>query len=265
MAVWVWAIVALAGAVAVGILLFRMVFVPWGTRWGATPDECQARMAGDGFFDEDANGRRRVVMTRAVSIAAPEESVWPWVAQLGRGAGFYSFDRIDNGGKRSAQHVVSWIPAPALGDASAIGYLRHVEPGRELAWWVPGERFLGADTRMVANLRVSAEGDGARLVIRMSADAMGRTAGLVRNGFILVDSLMARRQLLGIKERAERYGTRREDPERPETRARDQFQRYEVVYAAGGAAGVPGKERAVLWHERAVEDLHERFGRAASD
>ena len=42
--------------------------------------------------------------------------------------------------------------------------------------------------------------------------------------------------------------------------ARDQFQRYEVMFAAGDRAGVPGKERAALWHERAIHDLGARFG-----
>jgi len=78
--------------------------------------------------------------------------------------------------------------------------------------------------------------------------------------FAFVDSLMARRQLLGIRDRAEAFGARLKDPERPETGARDQFQRYEVVFAAGDLAGVPGKERAALWHERAIHDLGARFG-----
>jgi hypothetical protein len=200
-----WVLVGLVGAAAFVVVLFRFVFVPWGTRWGATPAEGEPAMAGDVFLEDDPGDGRRIVMTRAISVGAPVETVWPWVAQLGRGAGFYSYDRLDNGGKTSARHVVSWVPAPALGDASATGYLRHVEPGVELAWWVPGERFLGAET----------------------------------------------------------FGARLEDPERPETGARDQFQSYEVVFAAGDRAGVPGKEHAALWHERAIHDLGARFGSSA--
>ena len=39
--------------------------------------------------------------THAITIDAPLEQVWPWVAQMGAGrAGWYSWDAIDNGGTR---------------------------------------------------------------------------------------------------------------------------------------------------------------------
>ena len=109
-----------------------LVFLRWGTRWGSTSEERARRMPGDGYL-EGGHGER-VVMTRAQSIRARPETVWPWLAQLGRGAGWYSFDRLDNGGKGSARHIVSWIPEPQVGDASAVGYLRYLEPGRALVW-----------------------------------------------------------------------------------------------------------------------------------
>jgi hypothetical protein len=35
--------------------------------------------------------------TRAVTVAAPPEQVWPWLVQLGYGrGGWYSYDWIDN-------------------------------------------------------------------------------------------------------------------------------------------------------------------------
>ena len=37
--------------------------------------------------------------THAITIDAPPEQVWPWIAQMGAGrAGWYSWDAIDNGG-----------------------------------------------------------------------------------------------------------------------------------------------------------------------
>ena len=44
------------------------------------------------------------------------------------------------------------------------------------------------------------------------------------------------------------------DPARPETGARDQFQSYEVIYASGDRAGVPGKEHAARWRMAAEAD-----------
>lgn len=98
--------------------LLAVLIVRWGTRWGATQEECAGLMPGDSFLE--GGPATRVRMTRAVSIAAPPEVVWPWLAQMGRGAGFYSIDRLDNGGKRSADHIVSWIPTPRLGDDGVI-------------------------------------------------------------------------------------------------------------------------------------------------
>jgi hypothetical protein len=209
-------------------------------------------MPGDSYLD--GGPAARVAMTRAVSIRAHPETVWPWLAQLGRGAGWYSIDRLDNGGKVSALHLVSWVPEPRLGDASPIGYLRHLEPGGRLVWWLRGLRFLAATTRLVVDMRLTPKGETSRVVIRISADASGTTARLALLVFQFIDSLMAIRQLVGIRERAELYGARAADPEHPETGARDQYQLYEVIYADGTRAGTPGKELAARWRQTAIED-----------
>lgn len=248
----------LAALVALGSLLAVL-----GMSWGATADERRAPLPGDGWLPQEP-GRMRIAMTRAVTIAAPVDDVWPWVAQLGRGAGWYSYDAVDNGRRGSASHLVSWIPAPRLGDASAIGYIRHLEPNRSVAWWAPGERWLGADVRMVAAYQVSADGDMTRLVQRITGHGTGWSKTAVKLLFAVADALMSRRQLLGIRHRAERFGTRSEDPEHPETGRRDQFQVYGCFYADGGHAGVPGKEAGARWRERALAELGPQMGAANS-
>jgi hypothetical protein len=41
--------------------------------------------------------------THAITIDAPPEQVWPWIAQMGAGRwGWYSWDAIDNGGRHRA-------------------------------------------------------------------------------------------------------------------------------------------------------------------
>jgi hypothetical protein len=92
------------------------------------------------------------------------------------------------------------------------------------------------------------------LVIRISADATGPLARLALGLFEVIDTIMARRQLLGIKERVETYGVRAADPEHPENGRRDQYQLYEVIYASGQTAGVPGQEKASLWRRMAIQD-----------
>lgn len=228
------------------------VFLRWGSRWGSTPAERALELPGDAYLE--GGPARRLAMTRAVSIRASPESVWPWLVQLGRGAGWYSIDGLDNRGRTSARHIVSWIPEARLGDASPIGYLRQIEPGREMVWWLRGLRFAGARARLVVDMRLTPEDSGTRLVIRASADATGPTARVALLIFQFIDSIMARRQLLGIRQRVESYGARRADPADPETGARDQYQLYEVIYASGERAGRRGKEHAEYWRQAAIED-----------
>ena len=86
---------ALLVMLVVGVYLF----LEWGSNWGSTDEEQGARMPGDAFLD--GRPSRRLAMTRAVTINASPEIVWPWLAQIGRGAGWYSYDWLDNGGKAS--------------------------------------------------------------------------------------------------------------------------------------------------------------------
>ena len=86
----------LVAVMVVLVLCFR-VFCAWGRGWGASPEECAGVMTGDAYLAGGPSAR--VVMTRAVSITATPVMVWPWMAQLGRGAGWYSYEYLDNGGK----------------------------------------------------------------------------------------------------------------------------------------------------------------------
>jgi hypothetical protein len=252
-AILVWALAFGLLTILLALLLVTVVIL-WGAQWGSTAEERAAEMPGDAWFE---GGRRApVALTRAVSIRAPPETVWLWLEQLGRGAGWYSHDRLDNGGRISARHIVSWIPEPRIGDASPIGYLRHFVPGREIAWWLGGIRFVGSTARLVASFRVTSGELGSRLVVRMScdSDSAGPPGWVGLLVFRFIDSIMAVKQLKGILWRSERFGAPREDPERPETGERDQFQLYEVIYASGARAGVPGKEMAAEWRAAAVAD-----------
>jgi hypothetical protein len=56
-------------------------------------------------------------VTHAITIDAPIERVWPWLAQMGSDrAGWYSWDAIDNGAKPSASSIVPSLQDVACGD-----------------------------------------------------------------------------------------------------------------------------------------------------
>lgn len=234
------------------LALLGVALLLWGTRWGSTPDERARAMPGDEYLR--GGPRVRLAMTRAIMIQAPPERVWPWIAQLGRGAGWYSVDWLDNGRKTSAWHLVSWVPEPSLGDATAIGYLRHIDPGRTVAWWLGGGRFLGSRARLVSCYLLCGEGRDARLVSRISADTSGPLAPIAMLAFACIDSIMARRQLVGLRDRVEHCERNPTTPKDPETGDRGQYQLYEICYASGESAGVQGKEEGARWRRAAIKD-----------
>ena len=55
---------------------------PWHRRWGATEEEAGMPLPGDDLVPEPGYQH-----TRAVTIRAPAEAVWPWLAQIGQDRG----------------------------------------------------------------------------------------------------------------------------------------------------------------------------------
>ncbi len=84
-------------------------------------------------------------VTHAITIYTPLESVWPWLAQMGGGrAGWYSYDRIDNGGHPSAESILTEYQQIAPGDvlpaipgATDAFRVAEVEVPRHLVLTVP--------------------------------------------------------------------------------------------------------------------------------
>ena len=106
-------------------------------RWGATDDEVAATLLGD-----DRQPEPDYVSTRALTIAAPPERVWPWLVQVGRGrAGFYSDDLLDNGAVPSAQDDRRRAAAAAT-SGSGSRWPRRITPRtafRVAEVWAPHE------------------------------------------------------------------------------------------------------------------------------
>jgi hypothetical protein len=71
--------------------LFLIGVRPWALRWGASDEEAHARLPGDELIDAATQS------TRAITIDAPAERVWPWLLQLGQDrGGFYSYTLLEN-------------------------------------------------------------------------------------------------------------------------------------------------------------------------
>jgi len=122
---------AALAAAASGYALYRR----WQLRWGATEAEGGAALPGD-----DVVATPWFSATRGLTIGAPPERVWPWIVQMGgyTRAGWYSFDRFDNGGRPSARRIVPELQDLAVGDvmptsADGSGFpVEAIDPGRRL-------------------------------------------------------------------------------------------------------------------------------------
>jgi hypothetical protein len=129
---------ATAGAALIAIGWYIRVVRPWTKHWGATDEEVERPMPGDSIVDH-----ADYVATRAVTIQAPPEDVWPWLVQIGSGrAGWYSYDRLDNAGVPSATEVLPEFQSLAVGQlvpmvpGDDVGvWVKEIEPGRRVLWW----------------------------------------------------------------------------------------------------------------------------------
>jgi hypothetical protein len=187
-----------AGALGV-IPLYMLAIRPWHLRWGATDEEVHRAMPGD-----EICANPHLDSTRAVTVQATPEQIWPWIVQIGRGrAGWYSYDFIDNPGRRSAEEILPAFQQLKAGDRIPTGMgqgflVVDVEPNRHLALQVGPQGSITfalypdgpASTRLVTRVRV-------RWNLRNPKDAAA--AVVVDPG----DFIMMRKMMLGIKRRAE--------------------------------------------------------------
>lgn len=128
----------IAGAAGIAALVYAAWARPRLMRWGATDEEVSGPYPGADLVPE---GERSPTM--AVTIDASPDQVWPWLVQLGgdRG-GWYSWDRLDNGGRPSATEV-----HPEWQDLACGDYVKYwTRKGPVDAWQVAvlePNRFLG--------------------------------------------------------------------------------------------------------------------------
>jgi hypothetical protein len=179
-------------------------------QWGATDDELNVALPGD-----DLVPTADLTATRAVTVRAPADRVWPWIAQLGQErGGFYSYDFLENlvgCDIHSAEQVVPEWQSIEVGDTVHLHpevalVVAVVEQGRALVLrgGVPiGRTPPPYDCTWAFVLRDQADGS-TRLVVRERYGYSRRWARLLVEPTELISFLMSQRMLHGIKERAER-------------------------------------------------------------
>ena len=80
---------------------------PWYSSWGTTRSERQMVMIGDPPL-----GESHYRIDHAITIDAPVDSVWPWMAQIGQDrAGFYSYDWLERAFGAEIRNANAIVPA----------------------------------------------------------------------------------------------------------------------------------------------------------
>lgn len=162
-----WVVCTLVSASAV--LAFVRYIRPWYRYWGATRDERDRPLP----LDERVPGPS--TSTRAVTIGAPPERVWPWIVQMGSTprAGYYSYawvERLQGMQVEGADRILPGYQTLHAGDAlDSRGHVRvlAVEPTRYLVlgqspdvshlmytWALVLEPLDGGRTRLISRAHI---------------------------------------------------------------------------------------------------------------
>jgi len=195
---------SLAGLTCIGfaVLVVWFLYRPWALTWGSTDEEIARSMPGDEVLENPTFNA-----TRAVTVEATPDEIWPWIIQIGyRRAGFYSYDILDNDGIPSSERILPQYQALEVGDLiplskSAFVRVAELDPPESMvlvfmvagtwsnATWVWGLYPEDAShTRLVTRLRANARGVRPRVFLDLG------------------EIIMMRKCMLGIKRRAELGG-----------------------------------------------------------
>lgn len=240
--------IVIAAVMAGGaVTAYRRVVLPWWRTWGIDERDTDRALAGD-----DIVAPAPTIETRSIEIDAPPSDVWPWLVQMGYGrAGWYSYDSIDMAGGSSRRIAPEWQSLD-VGDVVPThpggGFeVRIVEPERALVLYSDTTLVarqaeaarLVSTTGPAANVQATGAFLGATQPAEFAASwafvlepvASGRTRLIerFRVHFGATDKpwtvvtlpivgfgvfLMMRKQMLGIRDRAEaRASSRASDGE----------------------------------------------------
>lgn len=228
-------------------------------QWNATDTETTRVLPGDDIISEASTP-----MTRAITIDASPEQVWPWIAQFGQGrGGLYSYDWLENlfgCDIHSLGHLDPTQQDPAIGDRIFItpdGYpadlgmvIDQIVPNQALVLRLATTKqpFARNESPWTWAFVLEPTSDGRTRLLSRERYRRGGTVpdAISRQTVGPLDFVMSRRMLTGIAERAEQTAGHRGGPSQAET-----FWFAGLLVAAGGltatlASRLPLRTRLAL-------------------
>ena len=169
--------------------------------WGTEAQERELIFPCDRFIPQP-----EAAVFRGVTINAPVEIVFRWLCQMRVAP--YSYDWIDNGGRRSPPELTPGLDHLAVGqDVMRIFNLVDFEPERQLTLRMK-PRSSASKTFgdiAVSYVIVPSSFRSCRLLVKLIATYPPGTKGSFMRAFLpWGDLIMMRRQLLNLKHLAER-------------------------------------------------------------
>ena len=185
-------------AVSAAALAYLRYVRPWQLTWGATDAEVARRLPSD-----DLVTRPTFDATRAITLEAPPEQVWPWLVQIGlTRAGWYSYDLLDNLGRPSAREIIPDLQHLHPGDVVPMSpdgkqgmAVLSVDAPTSMVWGEPG------GTTWAWQLDETDTG-GTRLVTRVRSRYLWFSPSIAFSMLVeFGDIWMMRKMLLNLRER----------------------------------------------------------------
>jgi hypothetical protein len=168
--------------------------------WGATAEEINSSVVGD-----DLCSNATVIATRSITIGAPPQDVFPWIRQMGFGrGGWYSYDWLDNLGRKSASTIHDEWQSVEAGDKIPSGPISFiaaiVDAPRHFVLEIKSHGKKSPKMHFTLAYELRDDPQGTRLVTRMRS-RIKLPLGSLFEKLILGpgDGIMLRRQLLNIK------------------------------------------------------------------
>jgi hypothetical protein len=166
-------------------------------QWGTIPEDLTAAYPCDDHLE--APLRR---LTRAVAVEAPADVLFRWLCQLRVAP--YSYDWLDNLGRRSPRELTPGVDALAVGQRFMIFELVDFEVPVHLTFVaLPRATRIFGPLSVTYAVRPTSPGR-SRLVVRLSTRATGLAGRARAEALAWGDLVMMRRQLLNLKHLAER-------------------------------------------------------------
>jgi hypothetical protein len=194
--IWLWAGIA----VAAGSLVYIRLFRPWQLTWGASAEEVVRALPGD-----DVVAKPAFNATRAITIAASPEQIWPWLLQVGvTRAGWYSYDILDNLARPSSRRIMPELQQVAVGDVMPLS-ADGKQGMRVVSLDLPRSMIWGTLPDATWSWVLEPQADGTTgLITRIRSHYRWLSPSIAFSLLVeFADIWMIRKMLLNVRERAE--------------------------------------------------------------